>query len=61
LQHGFDTFGLAANGPFASQIERLPVWCVSHMKELIMTNRDQGIVRDNKGEEQPADKERARM
>jgi hypothetical protein len=24
-----------------------------------MTNRDQGIVRDNKGEEQPADKERA--
>jgi hypothetical protein len=29
------------------------------MKESIMTNKDQGIVRDNKGEEQPADKERA--
>jgi hypothetical protein len=24
-----------------------------------MTNKSQGIVRDNKGEEQPADKERA--
>jgi hypothetical protein len=24
-----------------------------------MTNKDQGIVRDNRGEEQPADKERA--
>jgi len=24
-----------------------------------MTNNDQGIVRDNRGEEQPADKERA--
>jgi hypothetical protein len=29
------------------------------MKESIMTNKDQGIVRDNRGEEQPADKERA--
>jgi hypothetical protein len=29
------------------------------MKESTMTNNDQGIVRDNRGEEQPADKERA--
>lgn len=29
------------------------------MKESIMTDKDQGIVRDNRGEEQPADKERA--
>jgi hypothetical protein len=28
------------------------------MKESTMTNKDQGIVRDNRGEEQPADKER---
>jgi hypothetical protein len=28
-------------------------------KESIMTGKDQGIVRDNRGEEQPVDKERA--
>jgi hypothetical protein len=29
------------------------------MKESIMTNKGQGIVRDNRVEEQPTDKERA--
>jgi hypothetical protein len=39
--------------------ERFAIQRVGPSWELIMTNKSQGIVRDNKGEEQPVDKERA--
>jgi hypothetical protein len=40
--------------------ERFPMWRVGPTEETVMLDdKSQGIVRDNRGEEQPADKDRA--